>query len=96
MKKAARARARELRRRERMVQEAFDRYMDHMVESLGSLGIEAPVAMDAIFNAVSQLEESDVLPPFPEGRVSYQAMGQWLVAAADFGLTKFMVEAAQE
>lgn len=90
------ARARKTRRRERAVQEAFSRYMDHIVDSLGEFGVEAPVAMDAIFHVVSHLAESGALPSYPEGRVSYQEMGEWLVAAADFGLTKFMVEAAQE
>lgn len=95
MRRAARRRAREQRRRERVVEEAFNSYMDHMVNRLGALGIEEAVAMDAIFNVVAELGESEVLPPYPEGQVTYQEMGTWLVAAADFGLVDFMVEAVQ-
>lgn len=89
-------RAREERRRETVVQNAFDSYMDHVVDRLTALGIDDAVAMDAIFNAVEHLGEAGVLPPFPEGSVSYQRMGEWLVAAADFKFADFMVEAAQE
>jgi hypothetical protein len=78
-----------------VVEEAFNSYMDHMVDRLGGLGIEEALAMDAIFSVVEQLGEDGVLPPYPEGQVGYEEMGTWLVAAADFGLVDFMVEAAQ-
>lgn len=78
------------------MQEAFERYMDHTVDRLTALGIDEMVAMEAVFEAVSQLAEAQTLPPFPEGRVSYQEMGNWLVAAVDLGFADFMVEAVQE
>lgn len=91
-----RKKAREERRRESVVQEAFDNYLDHAVDRVATLGVEEEVAMEAIFNAVEHLGVEGVLPLFPEGGTSYQAMGAWLVAAADFGFVDFMVEAAQE
>ena len=95
MRQASRARAREERKKERVVQEAFDRFMDHTVERLTVLGVDEPVAVDAVFNTVTHLAEENVLPPFPEGVVSYQEMGQWLLAAADFNLAEFMAEAVE-
>lgn len=96
MRQVAKRRAREKRRREQVVEEAFNRYMDHLVDRLRVIGVEEAVAMDAIFNVVAQLGEVGALPLYPEGRVDYQEMGAWLVAAADFGLVDFIVEAAQE
>jgi len=96
MRPAARRRAREGRRREGLVQAAFEGYLDITVARLGEVGVEGPVAMDAVFNTVEYLGGEGILPAFPEGEVSYQAMGRWLIAAVDFGFTDFMVEAAQE
>ena len=96
MRQAAKRRAREKHRRERVVEEAFNCYMDHLVDRLKVIGVEEAVAMDAIFNVVAQLGEVGALPLYPEGQVDYQEMGTWLVAAADFGLVDFIVEAAQE
>ena len=93
---SGRARAQEERRRENLVQEAFDGYLDHTVARLASLGVDEAVATEAVFNAVEYLGEDGLLPVFPEGHRSYQAMGQWLIAAADFGFVDFMVEAAKE
>ena len=85
-----RSAARVRRRREERVQEAFDGYLDYIVERLEGLGVEAPVAIDVVFNTVEHLGEQGELPPFPEGDVSYLVMGQWLVAAVDFGLAEFV------
>jgi len=91
-----RKRAREERQRANRVQEAFDSYLDHTLGRLTDLGADEPMAIEAIFQTVKYLGDEGVLPVFPEGNVSYQTMGQWLVAAADFGLADFMVEAIQE
>lgn len=86
-----------MRRRHAMrVQEAFDGYLDHIVERLERRGLEGPVAMDVIFNTVAHLGEQGELPPFPEGDVSYPVMGEWLVAAADFGLAEFVEDVVAE
>lgn len=85
-----RSAARVRRRREERVQEAFDEYLDYIVERLGTLGVESSVAIDVVFNTVEHLGEQGELPPFPEGDVSYQVMGRWLVAAVDFGLAEFV------
>lgn len=92
MRSAARVR----RRREERVQEAFDGYLDHIVERLEAHGVESAVAIDVIFNTVEHLGEQGELPPFPEGDVSYQVMGHWLVAAADFGLAEFVESVVAE
>jgi len=86
----------EERELENLVQEAFDCYLDLAVERLCDLGVGEEVAIEAIFASVEHLGEEGVLPLFPEGHVSYDKMGHWLVAAADFGFVDFMVEAAQE
>lgn len=91
----AKARAREAQRRENLVQEAFDSYLDHTVDRLLAIGVEETDAIEAVFNTAEYLGNEGVLPPFPEGRVSYETMGRWLVEAASFGFVDFMVEAAQ-
>lgn len=90
---AARRQAREIRRREHIVQEAFDGYLDAVVDRLVAAGVKDTVAIEAVFNAVDLLGEEGELPPFPEGRVSYDVMATWLVAAADYGFADFMAEA---
>jgi len=95
MSMKARSHAREMQRRENLVQEAFDSYLDHTVDRLVALGVEEADAIEAVFNTVEYLGNEGVLPPFPEGRVSHETMGRWLVEAASFGLVDFMVEAAQ-
>lgn len=92
----ARRRARKEREKARVVQEAFDRFMDHAVDRLVAVGVEDAMAMETVFTVVQQLGEEKVLPPFPEGDVHYSRMGTWLVAAADFGLADFVVEAVVE
>lgn len=96
MSRAARQRARQERERAGRVQDAFDRYLDHTVHRLGAIGVDSAVATEAIFEAVTMLEEDGSLPPFPEGDVHYLRVAKWLVAAADFEFTDFMVEAASE
>lgn len=96
MRAKARAMARETQHRENLVQEAFDSYLDHTVDRLMALGVDEVDAIEAIFSAVEHLGDEGVLPPFPEGCVSYEMMGRWVVEAASFGFVDFMVEAAQE
>lgn len=96
MSRAARQRARHERGNAEKVQDAFDRYLDHTVHRLEAVGVDSSVATEAIFEAVTMLGEDGSLPPFPEGDVHYSHMARWLVAAADFGFTDFMVEAAAE
>ena len=81
------------RRKAFVVQEAFDGYLDLVVDRLVALGLDSSSAIDSVFHTVEHLGEAEVLPPFPEGEVSYQEMGGWLIAAVDFGFADFMVEA---
>lgn len=96
MRAAVRQIALARRRAEHKVQQAFDQYMDHAVDRLVELGVSSEVALDAIFQTVTYLAEEEVLPPFPTERASYEEAARWLVAAADFGLVDFLLEAAEE
>lgn len=89
----ARRQAIKERRREQRVDEAFDAYMDHMVDRLVELGAESSAALEAIFEIVTYLAEKETLPEFPDDRATYREKGVWLVAAADYGLVDFVVEA---
>lgn len=75
---------------------AFNRYMDHTVARLVELGVDESVALDAVFHTVTDLAEKEVLPPYPDETSPTHEAGAWLVAAADFGLADFMVEAVTE
>jgi hypothetical protein len=94
MSNAARRKARRERREERLVETAFNRYMDHLVDSLVTRGVDESVALDTIFHTTTYLAEKDTLPPYPDKRANHREVGKWLVAAADFGLVEFVVEAA--
>lgn len=93
MRVAVRHEAVERRRAEHKVQRAFDLYMDHVVDRLVQLGAASEVALDVIFQTVTYLAEEGVLPPYPTERATYEEAARWLVAAADFGLVEFLVEA---
>lgn len=96
MNRSLKQRMREERRRERLVQIAFDSYLDHTVDRLVTLGLDDTVALEAVFHAVDHLGNEGILPLFPEGNVDYRGLGEWLVAAADFGFVDFMMEVATE
>jgi len=84
------------RRKAEIVQHAFDSYLDFVVERLIEKGLDSNMAIESIFCTVEHLGGSGVLPPFPEGDVSYREMGEWLVAADDFKFVDFMVEAVTD
>lgn len=95
MRAAVRQAALARRRAEHKVQQAFDLYMDHAVDRLVELGVSSEVALDAIFQTVTYLAEEEVLPSYPTERASYEEAARWLVAAVDFGLIEFLLEAAE-
>lgn len=96
MSDAARQQARKERERDRLIELAFDRFMDHLVDRVMLIGVDESVAMDAIFHTITYLAEKGTLPEYPRERATSREVGEWLVAAADFGLVEFVVEAVSE
>ena len=82
-------------RKASIVQEAFDSYLDMVVDSLQELGISSDIAIESIFSTAEYLAENSVLPQFPEGDVHYRVMGTWLIAAVDFDFADFMMQAVK-
>lgn len=81
------------RRKQLVVEAAFDRFMDEAVARLVALGLTDLQAIDAIFEVATHCAQESLLPEFPEEREQFQQVGEWLVKAHDFGFVDFVVAA---
>ena len=96
MIRASLLRGRAAARRAIKVEELFDQYLDHVMDLLVRLGVDPPVAMDAIFEAATYLAEQRVLPVFPSPRSRSSRVGAWVLAAGAFDFATFMEQSVGE
>jgi hypothetical protein len=88
-----RRKALEERRRRRVIDAAFEQYMDEIVARVEALGVPPGEAMKAVFQIIEHCEGEDLLPEFPRANADSREMGEWIVRAYDFGLSDFVLEA---
>jgi hypothetical protein len=78
---------------QRVIDCAFDRYIEHIVDRLIELGLDSNAALATVFTSADFVTEQGDLPVFPDDQSTQRERGEWLVAAVDNGFLDFVIEA---